>query len=1086
MNINYLLLGAIILLFFLIINKYKLSLSDNTDMSPILYSKDNSIVIKLHTKETFVTGVIDKDDVTVQTNIESYNSNGTNYRGNQNKTINGHVCQKWTSQFPHKHFETPEDNKNKGLGDHNYCRNPDNDSSIWCYTNNPNIKKEYCKPLNNDKLMISKDDIGKTWTLDYDKLSEVIKNSCHNLKDCNKINGEIICKKNGKDFKVNDEIYTKCTTTDLVSIINNEWKTIPNRKILLLDITKPEDFKVLVNNLQKWVNNANKTQLKVWKSIFIDQFKIKLKTRNTIAYKSHSHTKLNELIEHLKLLDLTTYNRVKSNIGYSEEKIKDIKDKLVDINTKRQRNKTHHDETGIRIKLILQIINAILKNYKQIFYDKNTTFYDTDKCRDIHQPDTINLQDNNIYDLSKINGSCPDNYYLSGTRFEQGWQYKTSNKQVHQINTCCPLKRKEKNCKLVNGEVIGKSEIGDTSNILDNIVKIKPVLCPPYKYAKSINYKVGLSGLLDNTDVAIRCGSKYNKYLKFSNSTMSLGSIDGSPSADEIFNISKVGNDENNTYYSIKHIKEDKYIVINREVNGNHLVDINDTKCNTDGTINTAGFCHLFQFKKSPIRSDYYEIYSYSKSLDNNPKYLYWSDTKINPNKVYNGIDNVYDNKFETGFKQWWSVNVISTYSRIIVSGAWMREGLDNTESCEIKLEIIDNTKTSSNILYDKLYLPKAPNKYGDLYFEIDIPKVDKYGAKLETNNKQLKLSYSLGVDTNKLIIRNTTVTCEHRDYKIATYRKSDAGILGLRQTGFEFMLEGLDKDLRQEVLCCDGGMNEGSIEEKDGKLERTPCKVIDQPISNGFLKIYFISLNKVDGRCPENSYLKSLQFIKEGDELKQRITCCDTNLPDMSEINRDETISTNDNEAIGTYKKYSSIQDIQTDYKINTDYPSIAPEPPNLPDETLTVPHFKKRTIDETLPQKLDYELDTPFCHKHHYLENDHRDSIHSDIIEEECFNSDGQPKPNFIKDTNVLELYIGSNNTWLNDNLKMSKSQKLLANLIYYKIKGFSKINVDIESMYKHFNIDIDITNSNHDNNYGEFTSDTKNDVNLFSVNT
>ena len=61
-----------------------------------------------------------------------------------NKTLSGITCQKWTSQTPHKHKRTPDKYPNKGLGDHNYCRNPDNDKTIWCYTTDPNKRYEYC------------------------------------------------------------------------------------------------------------------------------------------------------------------------------------------------------------------------------------------------------------------------------------------------------------------------------------------------------------------------------------------------------------------------------------------------------------------------------------------------------------------------------------------------------------------------------------------------------------------------------------------------------------------------------------------------------------------------------------------------------------------------------------------------------------------------------------------------------------------------------------------------------------------------------------------------------------------------------
>merc|ERR1719359_225127 len=55
------------------------------------------------------------------------------YRGCQSFTRNGEPCQKWTDQSPVTHNNTPQLRPGKGLGDHNFCRNPDGMQHIWCY-----------------------------------------------------------------------------------------------------------------------------------------------------------------------------------------------------------------------------------------------------------------------------------------------------------------------------------------------------------------------------------------------------------------------------------------------------------------------------------------------------------------------------------------------------------------------------------------------------------------------------------------------------------------------------------------------------------------------------------------------------------------------------------------------------------------------------------------------------------------------------------------------------------------------------------------------------------------------------------------
>ena len=49
------------------------------------------------------------------------------YKGKVAKTTSGLECQMWSEQRPHKH-------RFGDLGEHNFCRNPDGWSGVWCYT----------------------------------------------------------------------------------------------------------------------------------------------------------------------------------------------------------------------------------------------------------------------------------------------------------------------------------------------------------------------------------------------------------------------------------------------------------------------------------------------------------------------------------------------------------------------------------------------------------------------------------------------------------------------------------------------------------------------------------------------------------------------------------------------------------------------------------------------------------------------------------------------------------------------------------------------------------------------------------------
>ncbi|XP_030828626.1 plasminogen-like [Strongylocentrotus purpuratus] len=70
--------------------------------------------------------------------------NGTIYRGELAQTFSGKTCQSWNSQTPQGHSRTPANYPNAGLGDHNYCRNPDGAFTAWCYTTDPDTRWEYC------------------------------------------------------------------------------------------------------------------------------------------------------------------------------------------------------------------------------------------------------------------------------------------------------------------------------------------------------------------------------------------------------------------------------------------------------------------------------------------------------------------------------------------------------------------------------------------------------------------------------------------------------------------------------------------------------------------------------------------------------------------------------------------------------------------------------------------------------------------------------------------------------------------------------------------------------------------------------
>merc|ERR1719316_2290006 len=75
---------------------------------------------------------------------ESFTGNGQDYHGCQSRTQNGLTCQRWSDQYPHSHSFIVDWYPDAHLGDHNFCRNPDGDSRIWCYTTDAGQRWDYC------------------------------------------------------------------------------------------------------------------------------------------------------------------------------------------------------------------------------------------------------------------------------------------------------------------------------------------------------------------------------------------------------------------------------------------------------------------------------------------------------------------------------------------------------------------------------------------------------------------------------------------------------------------------------------------------------------------------------------------------------------------------------------------------------------------------------------------------------------------------------------------------------------------------------------------------------------------------------
>ncbi|XP_050394148.2 uncharacterized protein LOC126812030 isoform X2 [Patella vulgata] len=134
--------------------------------------------------------------------LECYKSlNGSEYRGFASVTEKGSLCLNWTDS----RLVNPQTHPDKGLGQHNLCRNPDGDAKPWCWVDHRLMKFGYCSvpACNNDTVtqetQTHADCPGEEFFCSAEKTCINKEWHCDGEQDCSEGEDEIAC-----DYAIND------------------------------------------------------------------------------------------------------------------------------------------------------------------------------------------------------------------------------------------------------------------------------------------------------------------------------------------------------------------------------------------------------------------------------------------------------------------------------------------------------------------------------------------------------------------------------------------------------------------------------------------------------------------------------------------------------------------------------------------------------------------------------------------------------------------------------------------------------------------------------------------------------------------
>ena len=1015
-----------------------------------------------------------------------------------------------------------------------------------------------------DSKLITGCNESKQWQINFDeKITNDLKNVCPMYTDCKKIGSTVSC----KDAKIsnNQKILDCSKKYEFLNFMQVQWKDFckknPN-KCKCIDLNDIKQKKSMIENIKKWVDSLNDIQLAAWKEYLIDNLKIRFVKRKYINKNTHKHENLNDLIEHLKIFDEEIYRIVKQNIGINKQAIMNVIDKLVKTRDDLLLKKTDMSQDKyIRLNLTLQLLDAIVENYEQLKFDNNKKFIPENKCQEIQANPSVGLIKNDLNSLTKINGSCPENFYMKGFRYEKDW---SSPKEMKQVLTCCPIKNTE-TCVSTPGKIsknINKYDITDMSQLGGS--------CPKYHYIKGINYKLTPSDF--NNDDIISIITSNRKYLYFEPvvtkphyervckkipggvqsmtypihpieiknpdgtitktsqvhahpatlpvdiedcsqhligefSTPESGSVTGKndsfereyvndvikeyirdPLANEILYVVKQ-NDEygfrtkDNFYLSADPSTYDSRVKLTKtvsiscvdryltSVNNNLTCNTTDLSLNQQFTIVTKDFSYV-AIKNNNNMFLGFDLSNPLKTTHRNIEFSYYK-CKFNSNYIKNENSFIIDSDRNQGY-----VNIFQptdNNKKIFMTRLPSGE-IVFTESFEVRCNDKSNWSLNTWRSLDCNYFATDTQYYAckrrdlDTMFNQDGTFAKKNawsgwgsakggafsngsdvnasteccacGGGIDNMSQSFKIA-ELDLEKKKNIITATSATLGPQQ-RFSLEKQGD-GTFAIKSGGKYLTFDPSNNVITYQA--SEIGTNEKFIIKKKLELQQNniccrairgdeKCTTINGEWTKGLIKNNLYSLDKLQATCPENTYLKELNYETNNDktELRQVLKCCNTDLKDNENVTWDQL-------------KANPNMEIQK----NTEIP-----------------------LEEQVNSLLDKKLKNKFCHSHHFISSDPDDKLHSNVKPDNTCKLDSQYLPDLSKDQekdeNDLEILIMNQNKcsfddktgcWLNDNTFLTNGQKILFYLVLLRVKNI-KYDLDYNNLVKMFNKPIEFDRS------------------------